>query len=103
VRRVHGGEVVLHPTIARKVAKIWARESDVTPEKASLTTREMEVLRLVCLGLLNKEIAGRLSISVRTVEGHLKTIFNKLQVRSRTEAAMYAASRGWFRIDQASE
>ncbi len=103
VRRVHAGEVVLDPRIAQKVAALWAQHSKPGPGDEELTTREMDVLRLVCLGLHNKEIARELSISVRTVEGHLEMIFNRLGVRSRTEAAMHAASRGWFPDDGASQ
>ena len=55
----------------------------------------MDVLRCVSLGLHNKEIADELCVSVRTVEGHMRRIFSRLGVRSRTEAAVLAASRGW--------
>ncbi len=96
VREVHAGQTALHPAIAHKIARLWARKSRAQPDEERLTAREMEVLRLICRGLLNKEIALELDVSVRTVEGHLKGIFNRLGVRSRTEAAMYAASRGWF-------
>jgi NarL family two-component system response regulator LiaR len=96
VREVHSGQTALHPAIAHKIARLWARRSQPQPNEERLTAREMEVLRLVCRGLLNKEIARELDVSVRTVEGHLKGIFNRLGVRSRTEAAMYAATRDWF-------
>jgi DNA-binding NarL/FixJ family response regulator len=96
VRRVRIGEVVLHPAIAGKLARLFVRHSDAVPEEQKLTSREMDILRLVCLGRLNKEIASELSLSVRTVEGHLNAILGKLNVRSRTEAAMYAASKAWF-------
>ena len=56
------------------------------------------MLRPVCRGLRNKEIARELGISVRTVEGHLDAIFNRLGFRSRTEAARHAASQGWFAL-----
>lgn len=100
VRRVHDGETVLHPEIARKVARLWRRESRKVNEKSAITSKEMEVLRLVSLGLHNKEIARELEISVRTVEGHMSAIFDRLNVRSRTEAAMLASSRGWFNEEQ---
>lgn len=96
VRRVHTGETVFHPAIAHKLARLWSRRSDLVSDKSPLTEREMDVLRLVCRGLLNKEIAAELGVSVRTVEGHLNAIFGRLGVRSRTEAAMHAASHGWF-------
>jgi len=96
VRRVRMGEVVLHPAIAGKLARLFAKNLDSLPEEQMLTPREMDILRLVCLGRLNKEIAAELSLSIRTVEGHLNAILSKLNMRSRTEAAMFAASKGWF-------
>jgi NarL family two-component system response regulator LiaR len=99
VRRVHAGETVLHPAIARKVAQLLARTSASQRDGVHLTVKELDVLRLVCRGLRNKEISRELAMSVRTVEGHLDAIFNRLGVRSRTEAAMHAASQGWFSED----
>jgi DNA-binding NarL/FixJ family response regulator len=57
----------------------------------------MEVLRLLAQGLTNYEIARRLDLSVRTVEAHLTHIYAKLNVSSRTEAALLAQRRGWVR------
>jgi len=94
VRRVHAGEVVLHPDIAHKLGRLLSNKPDA--DMTRLTNKEMDVLALVCRGLRNKEIASELTISVKTVEGHLDTIFNKLGLRSRTEVALYSSSRGWF-------
>lgn len=96
VRRVHEGETVLHPEIARKVAQLWGRQFQGPADDVTVTEKEMAVLQLVCRGLHNKEIAGDLGVSVRTVEGHLSAIFKRLGVHSRTEAAMFAAARGWI-------
>ncbi|MBA4178997.1 MAG: DNA-binding response regulator [Anaerolinea sp.] len=96
VRRVYAGETVIHPVIAHKVARLLAHPPQLPRDDLHLTEKEVEVLRCVCRGLRNKEIAAQLSISVRTVEGHLETIFGRLGLRSRTEAAMYAATHGWF-------
>jgi DNA-binding NarL/FixJ family response regulator len=96
LRRVRMGEVVLHPTIASKLARLFAKNLGNVPEEHRLTAREMDILRLVCTGELNKEIAGELGLSIRTVEGHINAILGKLNVRSRTEAAMYASYKGWF-------
>ncbi len=97
VRRVGMGEVVLHPAVAGKLARLFVKNNtDGAPEEHKLTPRELDILRLVCLGRLNKEIAGELSLSIRTVEGHLNAILGKLGARSRTEAAMLASSKGWF-------
>ena len=60
---------------------------------ASLSLRELEVLRLVAAGLPNKQIAAELNISLRTVEGHLNNIFGKLGVASRTEAILHGVQQ----------
>mgnify|MGYP002382003261 CR=1 FL=1 len=59
-----------------------------------LTARELEVLRLLAEGLSNKEIAAALSISENTVESHLRSVYGKLDVRSRTEALRRATEWG---------
>lgn len=91
VRAVARGEPYLDHAIAQKVARLWARKSQAParPDE-SLTSRELEVLRLVARGFHNKEIAQALSVSIRTVEGHLNAIFIKLSVESRTEAVVRA-------------
>ncbi len=100
VRRVHQGETVLHPDIARKVARLWQQQLRPPTNEVSVTEKEMDVLQLVCRGLHNKEIARELGVSVRTVEGHISAILSRLGVRSRTEAAMFAASHGWITEDE---
>lgn len=102
VRAVYSGESVLHPAVARKVLNRFARPSaEVEAKKSSelLSEREMEVLKLVTKGLSNKDIADKLCLSVRTVQGHLANIFNKLQVSSRTEAVVHALKQGWVTLD----
>jgi DNA-binding NarL/FixJ family response regulator len=95
VRSVAQGENVLHPDIAMKVARLWSRRRTLSGQEASgqLSLRETEVLRLAAKGLAAKAIAADLGISVRTVNGHLDSIFNKLGVSSRIEAVLYALSR----------
>jgi DNA-binding NarL/FixJ family response regulator len=61
----------------------------------SLSEREVEVLKFLAQGLTNKDIAQTLFLSVRTVEAHLRNIFGKLGVRSRTEAALWANKHGY--------
>ncbi len=58
----------------------------------------MEVLRAVAWGLSNKGVATSLSISPQTVQVHLRNIFNKLGVSSRSEAAVYAIRQGWVTL-----
>jgi DNA-binding CsgD family transcriptional regulator len=61
---------------------------------AGLSEREVEVLKLVALGMTNYQIADRLSVSPRTVGAHLYSIYNKIGVNSRTAAARFAADAG---------
>jgi two-component system, NarL family, response regulator LiaR len=96
LRCVSKGETVLHSSVARKVAGFLSRKANKVDDIDSLTAKEREVLKLVCMGLRNKEIACNLDLSARTVESHLDSVFNKLGVRSRTEAAVIAAQHGWF-------
>jgi serine/threonine protein kinase/DNA-binding NarL/FixJ family response regulator len=65
--------------------------------QVELTPREMEIIQLLAEGLSNKEIAGLLFISPRTVNFHLDNIYSKLGVSSRTEAAIHALRHGWVR------
>lgn len=105
VRAVYAGDSVLHPSVTRKVLKrlvgvlgVRGKQKPAEP----LTDREMEVLGLVAKGLSNKEIAEELCLSIRTVQGHLANIFNKLHVNSRTEAAVYALKEGWVILNDVS-
>lgn len=104
IRAVHAGESVLHPSVARKVLNRFAGVSTKLQGRKPLellTEREMEVLRLVTRGLSNKDIAEELCLSIRTVQGHLANIFNKLRVSSRTEAVVHALREGWVTLDDA--
>lgn len=89
------GETVLQGSVGRT---LLARAQNVSGQHDVLTERELEILRLAARGARTKQIAARLSISSRTVEGHLTSIFNKLGVSGRTEAIMYAAARGWVSL-----
>ena len=79
VRRVAAGETVLDPVLARPASP--------TGQRTRLTPRELDVLRLVTEGLADAEIAAKLHISPRTVNAHLRSIYAKLGVSSRKEAA----------------
>jgi len=102
IRAVYSGESVLHPSIARKVLNRFVSTSG-KPEgqepSGVLSDREMEVLKLAAKGLSNQDIAEKLCLSIRTVQGHLGHIFNKLQVGSRTEAVVRALKEGWVTLD----
>jgi len=105
VRKVYSGESVLHPVVARKVISRFATEtkSEAAKPIADLSDREIEVLKLAARGMSNKDIAGQLFISVRTVQGHLASIFNKLGVGSRTEAIFQAVKRGCLSLEELPE
>lgn len=86
------GELVLPAAVAvATLAALTQGQSAGAPPQATLTAREQEVLRLLAQGTTNKDIAQALFVSVRTVEAHMRSIFGKLGVRSRTEAALWAA------------
>jgi DNA-binding NarL/FixJ family response regulator len=94
IRAVSRGESPLHPRAARVL--LGARQSarDTDDGAASLTPREREVLALVRSGLANKQIARRLGISERTVKAHLTSVFGRLGVQDRTQAALWAERHG---------
>ncbi len=86
------------PSLVGRVLDEFARVSRLRAASkevfAELTRREMEVLELIGQGLRNKDIAARLFLSEKTVKNHLSSIFAKLQVNDRTEAALLAAKHG---------
>ena len=90
------GEIVLPQEIAVQSLIALAQDQPVKKEMiTSLSERETDVLRLLAQGLTNKDIAQALILSVRTVEAHLRGIFAKLDVSSRTEAALWAVQHGY--------
>ena len=93
VRRVCRGEALIHPTIASRVLREVV-EPGADRDRGALTPREIDVLRLLARGLANKRIALELGISERTVKTHVSSIFAKLGVTDRTQAALYAVREG---------
>lgn len=85
------GEVPISPAIARRLLHRFRADE---PSAAALSPRETDVLRLIGRGLKSGEVAGVLSISAQTVATHVKTIYRKLEITSRAEAALEARKRG---------
>lgn len=105
IKAVYKGEPVLDPIVARKVLnrlRFPNKASRATSTTEHLSDREMDVIRLAAKGMSNKDIADELHLSRRTVEGNLRTIFNKLGVGSRTEAVIEAMTRGWLSLGELS-
>jgi len=88
VREIKNGGVPMTPEVARKVIQTFQRKPVRSSPPELLTKREEEILDLLSRGMLSKEIARQLSISVETVNSHLKHIYGKLHVRTRTEAVI---------------
>ena len=86
VEQVHAGGAPMSMQIARQVVDHFHRRHAVSSDVEQLTSREQEILALLARGRLYKEIGHRLGISICTVRAHLRNIYEKLHVRSRTEA-----------------
>lgn len=92
VHEVAAGKRSVAPEVRRMLLEEESQVNAIEPEP--LTARELEVLRLIVQGARNSEIGQRLSISVKTVETHLTSIYGKLGVQSRAEAIALAQRRG---------
>lgn len=103
IRRAHAGETVLHPTIARMVLQEIQRPPRPSQSRTAepLSARELEVLRLLARGMSNQEIADSLVVGEPTVRSHVSAILRKLQLASRTQAALYALREGLASLEDA--
>lgn len=102
IRAVYAGEPVLHPVVVRKLLAHLKSQPAKPAEPYPLdplSEREMEVLKMAAKGISNKDIGEAIFISVRTVQAHMRSIFNKLGVGSRTEAIVCGLRRGWFTLE----
>ncbi len=90
VRVVANGQSLISPSMATKLLEEFVHMSRGAAPATTLTPRELEVLRLVAHGKSNRDIAHELFISENTVKNHIRNILEKLQMKSRMEAAMYA-------------
>ena len=98
VRAAHRGELQLDPAVARSlVSSLGAAPS--SDSAAQLTSRELDVLRLVGAGKPNKAIAAELDINERTARTHVSNILRKLGLNSRTQAALWAVREGLVDVE----
>lgn len=94
LRDVNSGGAPMSSFIARKVVQSFYRQSSTSPELAKLSAREEEILSLVAKGFGNKDIARNLNISNETVRAHLRNIYEKLHVNSRSQAVVKFMNQG---------
>jgi len=94
IRQVHRGESSLHPTVARRLLRELSSPSEQGPDSDCLTQREVEVLQLVAQGQSNRQVADLRTSSAATVRTHVSNILSKLNLCSRTQAALYALREG---------
>src|ERR1700736_5031390 len=99
IRSVHSDRTMINPVIARKlVERLAANERDVLLSGLGrglrLTERETEVLKGVAAGLSDKEVALKLFLSEPTVKSHLRSVYQKLKIHNRAQAAVYAVKNG---------
>lgn len=100
------GEAAITRMAAKKVMKNLAElssQKEAAEPEAALSDREIEILKLVAEGCSNREISKRVSLSENTIKYHLKNILQKLNVHTRTEAAILAMRRGWISERKPSE
>src|ERR1044072_7756331 len=95
---VAAGQTYLDPAVTER-AVTQLCESGQVPHKApnaNLTAREADVLRLIALGYVNKEVAARLNLSIKTVEAHKSNDMNKMGMKSRVDIVRYAMLQDWL-------
>ena len=104
IRAVAGGAVCFDAAVANRALRgqVGVRRTKGSGAKADLSDREKEVLKMLAWGHSNKEIAGDLSISVKTVETYRVRMGEKLGLRSRTQMVQYALRQGWLAESQPS-
>ena len=93
LQELHNGGSPMSANIARKLVTVFREKENSEIPVEALSKRETEILQLLSKGLLYKEIADKLSISVSTVRQHIHKIYEKLHVQSRTEAAVHFFKR----------
>jgi len=107
IRAIAAGDTILPTAVSQQILKYAFQyvntSSKFLDTSEKFTTRELEVLRLVAKGMSNKDIAIRLSLSLRTVKGYLTDLFSKLNVTSRTAAVIVGLRKGILTVDDIDE
>jgi DNA-binding NarL/FixJ family response regulator len=102
IRVIQAGESVLHPNIIEKLLKrALVKSARVVDPRANelLSDREKDILRLLAIGMSNKQIAEKSCLSLRTVKAHMSNIFTKMNVASRSEALVEALKLGLLTLE----
>jgi DNA-binding NarL/FixJ family response regulator len=94
IRTIVLGEALLAPASTRKLIERATRRTTPSPRLASLSARELEVLRLLARGLSNAEIADELVVEPSTIKTHVARLLSKLEVRDRVQAVVFAFQNG---------
>lgn len=104
VRAVANGEAVIDPAIATRVLAEFRQPRPAKEEsEPELAARDVQILRLLAQGLTNQEIAAELFIAEKTVRNRLSLVFNQLQLKNRTQAALYAMREGLLQSDETTD
>jgi len=102
IRTVHAGDTIIAPELAQKMLSTFegsgrSGRSELMPP---LTDRELEVIRALARGMSDRQIAGALSISEKTVRNHTSNIYRKLHIFDRTQAVIYAVREGIIHLEE---
>lgn len=100
VRAAPTGLFVWSPAVARRVREVFEARADTGPEVVRATEREIETLALFARGLSYDEAARALGVSANTVRSHVRAVYAKLEVATKTEAVLAARRRGWLTEEQ---
>lgn len=103
IRLVHSGQILIEPELAGTIVSEFRRLSSLAvagSSLADLSEKEIDILRCLAMGMSNKEIAEHLTYSEKTVKNYLSVIFQKLGIRDRTQAAIFAFRHGLIPVEE---
>jgi DNA-binding NarL/FixJ family response regulator len=102
IRTVHAGDTIIAPDLAQKMLSTFegSGRSGSSELMSPLTDRELEVIRALARGMSDRQIAGALSISEKTVRNHTSNIYRKLHIFDRTQAVIYAVREGVIDLEE---